>query len=59
MSDLIAADADVAFESLARRLADRARTLAAARVETRRLTERRDETHWRRPDLVWPLFEKG
>lgn len=59
MSGLIAADADAAFDSLARRLIDRATTLAAARAETRQLTERRDETRWRRADLVWPLFGKG
>lgn len=59
MSGLIAADADAAFEGLARRLTERARMLAAARAETRRLTERRDEKRWRRADLVWPLFGKG
>ncbi|SFF73924.1 hypothetical protein SAMN05518801_101109 [Novosphingobium sp. CF614] len=42
------------FERIAEHLAERARTLAAARLRMRD-----DEHRWRRADLLWPLFAKG
>jgi hypothetical protein len=59
MSGTFAADADTAFDDLARRLAARAAALAAAHAQARHLAARRDESRWRRADLVWPLFAKG
>lgn len=56
---MIAADAGAAFAALSKRLAERARLLAKARLATRRLAAARNETRWRRADLVWPLFAKG
>ncbi|WP_395392235.1 hypothetical protein WBP07_14920 [Novosphingobium sp. BL-8A] len=56
---MIAAEADTAFDDLARRLATRAAALATAQAETQALAGRDDEGRWRRPDLVWPLFAKG
>ncbi|MCJ2178677.1 hypothetical protein [Novosphingobium album (ex Hu et al. 2023)] len=47
------------FDALATQLVRRARTLAAAHLQTRVLAARGDETRWRRPDLIWPLFTKG
>lgn len=59
MSGTIAADAEAAFDDLARRLAARAAALAAAHAQAHHLAARRDESRWRRADLVWPLFAKG
>ncbi|WP_395329955.1 hypothetical protein WBP06_16600 [Novosphingobium sp. BL-8H] len=56
---MIAADADKAFDALARRLATRAAALATAYAETQALIARADESRWRRAGLVWPLFAKG
>nr|WP_161593706.1 hypothetical protein [Parerythrobacter lutipelagi] len=42
-----------------RALEAKAATLAAAHGETRLRAERHDESRWRIPRLVWPLFAKG
>ena len=52
-------EADAPFEALAKRLAARAATLAAAHAAARLLRTRGDERRWRRAGLVWPLFAKG
>lgn len=52
-------EADTDFASLASRLTEKARALAAARIETRALNRRGDDRRWRRAALLWPLFAKG
>jgi len=47
------------FAALARRLADRAETLARARAEAMLLARRDDPRRWRRASLLWPLLTKG
>ncbi|EJL27566.1 hypothetical protein [Novosphingobium sp. AP12] len=51
--------AEIAFGALAERLAARAGKLAVARTADRVLASHKDESRWRRPGLVWPLFAKG
>ena len=53
---MIAARTD--FAALAVRLAERARTLAEARLQARALAPD-DPRRWRHPGLLWPLFTKG
>lgn len=53
---MIAAATD--FAALAARLADRARTLAEARLAARAPAPG-DARRWRRAGLLWPLFTKG
>ena len=45
-------------EALARRLADRAKTLAVAVGTSRLLARRADPARWRKARLLWPLFAK-
>lgn len=47
------------FEALARRLTVRAAAAATARVTGLRLVRQQDERHWRRANLLWPLFGRG
>ena len=54
---MIEARTDPGFDVLAARLAARAATLAAARVET--LEQRGGPSRWRLARLLWPLFTKG
>jgi hypothetical protein len=42
----------------ARRLARKARALAAAFAEARLRERRGDAARWRRPALLWPLFTR-
>lgn len=52
-------EAETDFDALARRLAAKAGTLAAAWAARRRLDANNDESRWRHAGLVWPLFAKG
>ena len=47
-----------ATTALAARLAARAAVLAAARADRRMRRRAGDGSHWRRADLLWPLFTK-
>ena len=48
----------LAAPALMNRLAARAAILAAARSERRARRRLGDGSHWRRADLLWPLFTK-
>lgn len=52
---MISAEPEPSLETLASRLAARAKALAEARAIARRAGEGR----WRRAKLLWPLFAKG
>ncbi|MCJ2189138.1 hypothetical protein [Novosphingobium beihaiensis] len=52
-------EAETDFDSLATRLARRARALASAHIAARTLARRDDARRWRRAGLIWPLFAKG
>ncbi len=56
---MIRAEPDRSFTALAARLERRARDLAEAHVQQRRLARVRDARRWRRAALLWPLFTKG
>ncbi|WP_168176204.1 hypothetical protein [Novosphingobium sp. PC22D] len=56
---MIRADADKAFDALARRLAAKARRLAEAQTAERLASRKGDPARWRRARLLWPLFAKG
>jgi hypothetical protein len=56
---MIEADAAEAFAALARRLEDRAQTLADAHARARREARRTQSAPWRQAGIVWPLFAKG
>lgn len=47
------------FAAIARRLADKAERLAAARAEDNARQAAGDPSRWRDPRLLWPLFTKG
>lgn len=56
---LIRADADTALDRLTRSLTAKAALLATARIRSRLLARRNDDSRWRRANLVWPLFASG
>lgn len=55
---MIAARIAASGRGLAARLAERARLLAEAHIESRRRARRGDGSRWRRAGLLWPLFTK-
>jgi hypothetical protein len=58
MSGLLEARSTPPAATFAARLADKARRLAEARAEERRLAEANDPWRWRKAPLLWPLFAK-
>ena len=58
MSGLLTARTDPPVTALAERLSAKARRLALAQAENRRLARAGDGRRWRDARLVWPLFAK-